>query len=47
MLRTVYDWVEFSFKVWFATLTANVLILCMLLGGYFCCLLVVLLLDRL
>jgi len=45
MWKAVYDWVNFSFKIWFALLTAQVLILCIFLGGYAFCILVLALLG--
>jgi len=40
MWKAVYNWVNFSFKVWFALLTAQALILCLFLVGYAFCILV-------
>lgn len=39
MWRIVYDWVNYSFKVWFALLTAQILIFVLFFGGYTFCLL--------
>lgn len=45
MWRAVSDWVNFSFKVWFAYLTAQALVLGMGLVGYVLVLLVLRLLG--
>lgn len=47
MWEAMYNWINFSFKMWFAVLTANILILILFLGGYTFCLVVLFLLGLL
>ncbi len=40
MWKAANDWISFSFKVWFALLTAQILIFGMFLVGYAFCIVV-------